>query len=134
MVQQHCLTSRPGGIFGIWDCSATPHAVKHIHAYYATDWGRLGVLDRLHDAVQGAILVPHPSADDILPLIDEAEGEGAQPVYDLASLLTWATLNNVIVRDHGVLYASRRQMRQPVAPNRVHYKTIHGRDKHGQTH
>lgn len=97
MMQQHCLTGWPRRVFRIGNSSAAPHAVEDIHANYAIDWGCLWVLDGLHDAVQGAILVPYPSAYDILPLVDEAEREGAQPVYYLTSLITWSAFDNAVV-------------------------------------
>ena len=103
MVQQDSFTGRPGRVFGVRYGSAAPHAVKDIHANNSADWWSLRVFDGLHDAVQSAILVPYPSTDDIFSLGDEAEGEGAQPVHNLAALLAGAALNNAVVGNHGVL-------------------------------
>ena len=61
------------------------------------------MLDGLHDAIQGTILLPDSSANDVFPLRDEAEWEGAQPVHYLASLIAGAALNDTVVRDHCIL-------------------------------
>lgn len=95
----------PVGTVGVWDGTRPPHGVEAVHADDTLGMGSAWVLNGLCDAIDAAApLIPeHPACDYVLPLLDEAEGEGADPSDHLASVLSWAILNHLMMRDHCVL-------------------------------
>lgn len=67
----------PVGAVRVWDGARPPHGVESVHADDSLSMGSAWVLNGLCDAVDAAaLLIPeHPARDDVLPLLDEAEGE-----------------------------------------------------------
>ena len=57
----------------------------------------------LCDAVETAILLVQAPSDDVVPLVDECEWEGAYPMHYLASVAARAILHNIDLRYHRVL-------------------------------
>ena len=85
--------------------------MEAVHADDTLSMGGAWVLNGLCDAVQAAApLIPeHPACDDVLPLFDEAEGKGTDPSDHLASVLSWAIFDHLMMRDHSVLQQKRHR-------------------------